>query len=62
MPSCPVLVTPYSAAWRAFLSRLWLGRGGDEVMTEADERGLCLDGARCEQDVLAPPWVCPLGA
>jgi hypothetical protein len=25
-----------------WLSRLWLGRGGDEVVAEAEERGLCL--------------------
>src|SRR5215470_11958726 len=48
--SCP-------AAGRA---RLRLGCGGDEVMAEANERGLCLDRAGCEQDVLALPRVGPL--
>jgi hypothetical protein len=39
---------------------LRLGGSGDQMIAEADERGLCFDGAGSEQNVLAPPRVCPL--
>src|SRR5215469_1845210 len=39
---------------------LWPGRGGDEVIAEADQRGLGFDRARSEQDLLAPLRVGPL--
>jgi hypothetical protein len=32
---------------------LRLGRGANEVIAEADERGLCLDRLGSEQDLLA---------
>jgi len=39
-----------------------LDGGGDEVIAEADERGLCLDRPCSEQDLLAPLRVSPLPA
>jgi hypothetical protein len=41
---------------------LWPGRGGDEVIAEADQRGLRLDRAGSEQNLLATVRVGPLPA
>ena len=39
---------------------LWPGGGGDGVVAEADQRGLGLDRASSEQDLLTPVRVGPL--
>src|SRR5215472_13666416 len=44
------------AAWRALLR---LGCGSDQVIAETDERGLRLNRARCEQDLITPPRIGP---
>src|SRR5215469_8057587 len=38
---------------------LWLGCGSDQMIAEADERGLCLNRARGGQDLVTPPRVGP---
>ncbi len=60
--SQPMTTTLGHAAWQPLFASLllWPGRGGNELMAEADQRGLGLDRPGSEQNLLAPLRIGPL--